>query len=243
MKRTGDTVFFDPPAGVRGYAAAVGKKEGEGPLGKCFDSVCRDNRFGRAAWEQAESAMVEKAAGIALEKAGLTADALAAAMGGDLLNQCIATSFANRALGAPFFGLYGACSTMAEGLVLGALMCSAGFAAPVLVSTGSGSHVALFSYFALLNTVILGIAWFKAWRPLNLIGFFGTFLIGLAWGLRSYQPEHYGSTQPFLILFFLMFVAIGLLFARRMLLADADTPQSGNTAEWLDWLARHGQRA
>ncbi len=118
-----------------------------------------------------------------------------------------------------------------------------GFAAPVLVSTGSGSHVALFSYFALLNTVILGIAWFKAWRPLNLIGFFGTFLIGLAWGLRSYQPEHYGSTQPFLILFFLMFVAIGLLFARRMLLADADTPQSGNTAEWLDWLARHGQRA
>jgi stage V sporulation protein AD len=137
MKRTGDTVFFDPPAGVRGYAAAVGKKEGEGPLGKCFDYVCRDNRFGRAAWEQAESAMVEKAAGIALEKAGLTADALAAAMGGDLLNQCIATSFANRALGAPFFGLYGACSTMAEGLVLGALMCSAGFAAPVLCTAAS----------------------------------------------------------------------------------------------------------
>lgn len=119
-----------------------------------------------------------------------------------------------------------------------------GFAAPVLVSTGGGNHVALFSYFALLNAGILGVAWFKAWRPLNLVGFFGTFLIGLAWGLRSYDFRlHYASTQPFLILFFLMFVVIGLLFARRVLLDDADAPTSRDAAAWLAWLTRRGHAA
>ncbi len=92
-----------------------------------------------------------------------------------------------------------------------------GFAAPILTSTGSGNHVALFSYFILLNSGILAIAWFKAWRLLNLIGFVGTFGIGFAWGLRSYQPELLWSTEPFLVLFFLMYLAIGLLFARRKL--------------------------
>lgn len=117
-----------------------------------------------------------------------------------------------------------------------------GFAAPVLVSTGGGSHVALFSYFALLNAAILAIAWFKAWRPLNLIGFFGTFSIGLSWGMRSYQPENYASCQGFLILFFLMFVGIGLLFARRMLLDEPDAPR-GEIDMWADWLTRQSKRA
>lgn len=90
-----------------------------------------------------------------------------------------------------------------------------GFAAPILASTGGGSHVALFSYFLLLNAGVLGIAWFKAWRVLNLVGFAGTFLIGTAWGLRSYQPELFASTEPFLVAFFLMYVTIALLFARR----------------------------
>ena len=138
MRRAGDTVFFDAPPAVRAYAAAVGKKEGEGPLGKCFDFVGKDNRFGQKTWEQAEAKMVEKAAELALQKGGLTAGELQAALGGDLLNQCIATSFANRTLGAPFFGLYGACSTMAEGLILGAALCAGGFAAPVLC--GASSH-------------------------------------------------------------------------------------------------------
>lgn len=89
-----------------------------------------------------------------------------------------------------------------------------GFAAPILTSTGSGNHVALFSYFALLNAGIFAIAWFRAWRPLNLVGFVGTFGIGFAWGLRSYTPELFASTEPFLALFFLMYVGIGLLFAR-----------------------------
>ena len=113
-----------------------------------------------------------------------------------------------------------------------------GFAAPVLASTGGGSHVALFSYFALLNTGILGIAWFKAWRPLNLVGFFATFLIGLAWGMRSYVPENYASTQAFLILFFLMFVGIGLLFARRVLVDDPAAPQAMAADVWWAWIKK-----
>lgn len=130
----------------------------------------------------------------------------------------------------------------APGLALAAAL--GGFAAPVLVSTGGGSHVALFSYFALLNAGILGTAWFKAWRPLNLVGFFGTFLIGLAWGLRSYEPAaHYASAQGFLLLFFLMYVSIGLLFARRMLLADEDLPADRDADAWRRWFARQGASA
>ncbi|SFN13915.1 Uncharacterized membrane protein [Formivibrio citricus] len=115
-----------------------------------------------------------------------------------------------------------------------------GFAAPILASTGGGNHVALFSYFALLNAGILGMAWFKAWRPLNLVGFFSTFLIGLAWGLRSYVPVHYASTQFFVILFFLMFVGIGLLFARRVLLDDPAAPERIGSGEWWRWVRQHG---
>ncbi|TFY89778.1 DUF2339 domain-containing protein [Pseudomonas kairouanensis] len=110
------------------------------------------------------------------------------------------------------------------------LACAAalgGFAAPILVSTGGGSHVALFSYFALLNAGILAIAWFKAWRTLNVIGFVGTFGIGFAWGTRSYTPELLWSTEPFLILFFVMYLAIGLLYARRKLLEAGEGDSLG----------------
>ncbi len=90
-----------------------------------------------------------------------------------------------------------------------------GFLAPVLMSTGTGSHVVLFSYFGLLNLGILGIAWFKAWRELNLIGFFFTFGIGTLWGRQGYQPEFFATTEPFLIGYFLFYVAISVLFAHR----------------------------
>ncbi|MCF5050916.1 DUF2339 domain-containing protein [Pseudomonas syringae] len=121
------------------------------------------------------------------------------------------------------------------------LACAAalgGFAAPILTSTGAGNHVALFSYFALLNAGILAIAWFKAWRLLNLIGFVGTFGIGFAWGMRSYTPELLWSTEPFLILFFLMYLAIGLLFARRKLLERGDAPEGREAL--LRWSAAKG---
>lgn len=90
-----------------------------------------------------------------------------------------------------------------------------GFLAPVLLATGGGSHVMLFSYYALLNAGIFAIAWFKAWRPLNLLGFVFTFAIGTAWGVTAYRPELFASTEPFLILFFLMYVGIALLYAVR----------------------------
>ena len=123
-------------------------------------------------------------------------------------------------------------------LGLAAAAALGGFAAPILTSTGSGNHVALFSYFILLNSGIFAIAWFKAWRLLNLIGFVGTFGIGFAWGLRSYTPELLWSTEPFLVLFFLMYVAIGLLFARRKLREAADAPAERD--ELLRWSARQG---
>mgnify|MGYP001045754935 CR=1 FL=1 len=129
-----------------------------------------------------------------------------------------------------------------DALGLAAAAALGGFAAPILASTGGGSHVALFSYFALLNAGIFAIAWFKAWRLLNLIGFFGTFGIGLAWGLRSYTqdraPELFATTEPFLILFFLTYVAIGLLFARRRLREAAGAPEGDSREALLRWSAR-----
>lgn len=90
-----------------------------------------------------------------------------------------------------------------------------GFAAPILTSTGQGSHIALFSYYALLNAGIFGIALKRSWRSLNLIGFVFTFLIGTAWGVTKYVPENYQSSQAFLILFFLFYVAIAIVYAAR----------------------------
>jgi uncharacterized membrane protein len=89
------------------------------------------------------------------------------------------------------------------------------FLAPPLASTGSGNHVLLFSYYTLLNLFILGVSWFKAWRDLNLVGFGFTFVISAAWGVRSYRPELFGSVEPFLIAFFLIYLAIPVLFATR----------------------------
>ncbi|MFK7697930.1 DUF2339 domain-containing protein [Pseudomonas caspiana] len=124
-----------------------------------------------------------------------------------------------------------------------ALACAAtlgGFAAPILSSTGQGSHITLFSYFALLNVGVFAIAWFKTWRLLNLIGFFGTFGIGIAWGLRSYTPDLFWSVEPFLILFFLMYLAIGLLFARRKLQELSDAPTDASREAMLQWSRRQG---
>ena len=89
------------------------------------------------------------------------------------------------------------------------------FLAPPLASTGSGSHVLLFSYYTLLNLFILAVSWFKAWRDLNLVGFFFTFIISTTWGARSYRPELFGSVEPFVIAFFLIYLAIPVLFATR----------------------------
>jgi uncharacterized membrane protein len=102
-----------------------------------------------------------------------------------------------------------------DSLTLAAIGVSGGFLAPVLASTGQGSHVMLFSYYAVLNAGIVAIAWAKAWRVLNLLGFAFTFVIGVAWGVNAYRAEYFASTEPFLVLFFAMYVAIPVLFARR----------------------------
>ncbi len=90
-----------------------------------------------------------------------------------------------------------------------------GFLAPLLASTGAGSHVALFGYYAVLDVGILAVAWFKAWRSLNLVGFAFTFVIGTLWGWRYYRPEHFATVEPFLVLFFLLFNALAVLYALR----------------------------
>ena len=87
------------------------------------------------------------------------------------------------------------------------------FATPILLSTGQGSHIALFSYYLLLNVAIGVVAWLRAWRALNLVGFLSTFIVATAWGALTYAPEHYATTQPFLIAFFAIYVWIGLFYA------------------------------
>jgi uncharacterized membrane protein len=102
-----------------------------------------------------------------------------------------------------------------DSLALAAIGVSGGFLAPILASTGQGSHIMLFSYYLVLNLGIVAIAWHKAWRVLNLLGFAFTAGIGALWGARSYRPEFFASTELFLVTFFLLYVAISVLYARR----------------------------
>ncbi len=90
-----------------------------------------------------------------------------------------------------------------------------GFLAPLLVSTGSGNHVALFGYYLVLNCAILGVAWYRPWRELNIIGFVFTFGVGTIWGYQYYVPALFATTEPFLILYFLFYTIIAVLFAFR----------------------------
>ncbi|MEO7241436.1 MAG: DUF2339 domain-containing protein, partial [Variovorax sp.] len=107
--------------------------------------------------------------------------------------------------------------------VLGIL---AGFLAPVWLSDGSGNHVALFSYYALLNAAIFAIAWAKAWRSLNLLGFVFTWGIGTAWGVLQYTPSKFWSTEPFPLLFFAFYLLLPILYARRRAAVEGDRVDS-----------------
>lgn len=109
----------------------------------------------------------------------------------------------------------GVLAVLQNAMALAVLGIVAGFLAPVLMSTGSGNHVALFSYYAVLNAAVLGIAWYRPWRALNLLGFVFTFGIGVLWGVLDYRPEKLASTLPFLGLFFAFYLAIPILYARR----------------------------
>jgi uncharacterized membrane protein len=102
-----------------------------------------------------------------------------------------------------------------DSLALAVIGFAGGFLAPVMLSTGGGSHVALFTYYAVLNLGLFTVAWFRAWRVLNLVGFFFTFGITSAWRAFSYTPEDLVSADFFLLLFFVMYVGISILFALR----------------------------
>jgi len=136
-KLGGQTAALACPPSLLSFANVVGKKEGEGPLAACFDYVDTDDAFGASTWEQSERAMQQKALTLALEKAGPGEGQLDWLFAGDLLNQCISSSFAARDQKCPFFGLYGACSTMAESLSLAALLVDGGFAAHAAAMTSS----------------------------------------------------------------------------------------------------------
>ena len=131
------TVEFKNPVYVRSWAVCAGKKEGEGPLGDRFDVVCPDGRCGEKSWEKAEMKMVTTAWKTALQKAGMSPGDVGCALGGDLLNQCVSTSFGFRDSHIPFLGLYGACSTMAEGLLLGSSLVAGGIQDHVLCTASS----------------------------------------------------------------------------------------------------------
>lgn len=109
----------------------------------------------------------------------------------------------------------GVLAVLQDALALALLAIVGGFLAPILTASDSGNHVALFTYYAVLNAAIFAIAWVKPWRALNLLGFVFTFGIGTAWGLLKYKPELFASTEPFLILFYAFYLLIPVLYALR----------------------------
>lgn len=133
----GGTVRLERPAIITSVAAVGGPMEQQGPLGAEFDLCNQDSTFGKDSWEKAETEMQLLAVRLALQKGSLTAADLDLLLGGDLLNQCIASAYAERELQRPFLGLYGACSTMAESLLLASLLVESGAAHRAAAVTSS----------------------------------------------------------------------------------------------------------
>ena len=131
------TVALAAPPSVVSFANIGGKFEGNGPLADSFDELNKDSFFGQKTWEQGESVMQKRVLENALKKAGLESKQLDYILAGDLLNQCIGSSFALRDFGIPFYGLYGACSTMGESLSLASLLIDGGFAERCAALTSS----------------------------------------------------------------------------------------------------------
>lgn len=131
------TLLFTGEPRIASWASIVGKKEAEGPLCQDFDKIVYDMYAGQDTFEQAESALVREAVQLALEKAKRRAGDIDFAYAGDLLNQCVATAFGFREYGFPYIGIYGACSTMALGLINGAIAVESGTARNVVCAASS----------------------------------------------------------------------------------------------------------
>ena len=122
------TVRFANPPTIAATASIVGPKEGEGPLAQYFDEISQDALFGKESWEMAESEMAQQTITLAVEKANLQIEDIQYILAGDLLNQLTGATFGVRDLGRPFFGLFGACSSMGSGMSLAAMLIDGGFA-------------------------------------------------------------------------------------------------------------------
>jgi len=129
--------LFDAPPVISAWASIAGKRESEGPLGHCFDICSKDTYFGQSTWEQAEKYMQQQALQKLLEKGNIKQENVNLVFSGDLLNQCIGSSFSLNNTGIPHLGLYGACSTMAEGLLLSSMAVGGGFANNAIAMTSS----------------------------------------------------------------------------------------------------------
>lgn len=137
-KQGNQTIVFSKGPVILSTASVVGKKEGAGPLGQWFDTRLEDDTFGEKTWEKAESKMLKTAMTQALQKSGKSKEDIGAMLSGDLLNQLMSSSFMARDLHIPFLGMYGACSTMTESLMLGAVLTDGQYSDNVMI--GASSH-------------------------------------------------------------------------------------------------------
>lgn len=137
-KRKGrQTLILESAPTIAAHAAVVGKKEGEGPLKQYFDYISDDSYFGEKSWEKAESAMLRQCFSMCCQNGNIDGKEIDFIFSGDLLNQCVGSAFALKDTGLPYFGLYGACSTMGESMTLAAMSIDGGFASKVCALTSS----------------------------------------------------------------------------------------------------------
>ena len=137
MKKLGkQSICFDTPPTILDCASIVGPKESDGPLAKYFDQTLEDEFWGEKSWEKAESKIIKETVNTVISKSGIPSTEIDCCFAGDLLNQCISSSFGLRDINIPFFGLFGACSTFVESLSLGSI-CIESFANNVLCATSS----------------------------------------------------------------------------------------------------------
>lgn len=136
-KKGRQTVLLQYPPTIAATGTIVGPKEGKGPLGLYFDEIINDEKWGEKSWEKAESKLMRETFSKIVSKSNIPYDQIDYIIAGDLLNQCIATNFGIRETGIPFLGVFGACSTMAESLGIGAVLIDGGFADNVVCITSS----------------------------------------------------------------------------------------------------------
>ncbi len=138
MQKLGkQTIKFDNPPKIIETASVVGPKEAQGPLAKYFDTLLEDEFWGEETWEKAESKIIKQAVELVINKAGLSTSDIDFCFAGDLLNQCISSSFGLRELNTPYFGIFGACSTFVEGMILSSILTDGGAANNVLFAASS----------------------------------------------------------------------------------------------------------